>query len=318
MRPVADLAVAVLGAGVHGSRYAEHLLAGDVPGVRLAGVCRRSAGEAARWTSRGVRFETEFRALVEDPAVDALVVASPPLLHEEHAGAVLAAGKPLLLEKPVAPDGAACARLAAAAARAGVPVLVGHSLRYNPVARALREGIRRTGDLRHLGLSQRHERMPQGWQNRPPAGGALLSLSVHTADLARWISGRGIASVDRCLLEEAAGEGAEGAAAVLGRLEGGATLVVEVSIVSPGRRTFVEARTGAEGLEGDLLHGTLARLSGRSREPVEVPPPGPGLVPLLADFAAAARGGSGGDAATLADGIAAVAFTEACRRAAAG
>ena len=279
MTAVADIAVAVVGAGVHGSRYAEHLLRGEVPGVRLAGVCRRSGADAARWTSRGVRFETDAGALAGDPSVDAVVVASPPLHHEEHAAAVLAAGKPLLLEKPVAPDGAACARIAAAASRAGVPVLVGHSLRYNPVVRALREEIRRAGDLRHLGLSQRHERMPQEWQNRPPAGGALLSVSVHAADLARWLSGREIASVDRCLLEPAPGE-------------------------------------GADGFEGDILHGTLARLRGRAREAVPVAKPGPGLVPLLADFAAAARGRPSGDAATLADGIAAVAFTEACRRAA--
>ena len=316
MTAVADIAVAVVGAGVHGSRYAEHLLRGEVPGVRLAGVCRRSGADAARWTSRGVRFETDAGALAGDPSVDAVVVASPPLHHEEHAAAVLAAGKPLLLEKPVAPDGAACARIAAAASRAGVPVLVGHSLRYNPVVRALREEIRRAGDLRHLGLSQRHERMPQEWQNRPPAGGALLSVSGHAADLARGLAGREIAAGERCLLEPAPGVGAEGAAAALCRLEGGATLFVEVSITAPGRRTFAEARTGADGFEGDILHGTLARLRGRAREAVPVAKPGPGLVPLLADFAAAARGRPSGDAATLADGIAAVAFTEACRRAA--
>ncbi len=311
---MADLSVAVVGAGVHGSRYAEHLLRLEVPGARLAGVCRRTATDAERWRSRGVRFETDFSVLVDDPSVDAFVVASPPDCHEEHALAILSRGKPLLLEKPVAPDMAACGRIREAAERAGVPVRVGHTHRYNPVAAAFREEARRMLPLRHLSLSQRHERMPMAWQHREPGGGALLCLGVHMADLARWITGEEIAAVLSCVERREPGE-AEGSAAVAARLTSGTSLAVEVSIAAPVRRGSLEAfGAGGFSLEGDLVLHELRRRRGRGVEPVPLPPPLPGIVPLLRDFVSAARGGAWGDAATLADGIAAVAFVERCRQ----
>jgi predicted dehydrogenase len=309
---MADLAVAVIGAGVHGSRYAEHLLRGDVPGARLAGVFRRSASDGERWTSRGVRFETDAAALTGDPAVDAFVVASPPEAHEAHAAAVLDRRKPLLLEKPAAPDAAACARIRAAAARAGVPVLVGHSHRYNPVALAFRQAARGLGLLRGLAVALRHERMPQAWQHRPPAGGALLSVGVHAVDLARWVLGEDVAP-EACRAAAEPGE-AEGSALVLARSASGVPVVVDVSIVVPARRGGLEAWGDGGAVEGDLVLHELSRRSARAREPIPLPPAGPGLVPLLADFVRAAHGRGPGIAATLDDGIAAVEFVEGCRR----
>ena len=306
---MADLAVAVLGAGVHGSRYAEHLQRGDVPGARLAGVCRRSPADGPRWTARGVRFETAFEALVDDPAVDAVVIASPPEAHLAQAEAVLARGKPLLLEKPVAPDPASCERIRRAAR---VPVLVGHSHRYNPVARAIRAALPSLGPIRGLTVSLRHERMPQEWQHRPPGGGALLSVGTHAADLARWLGG-GDVVLESCLREGAPGE-AEGSAVALGRLPGGGALLIDVSITTPARRGLIEVRAEGGVLEGDLVLHECARREGRTRVPLPLEAAGPGLVPLLRDFVAAARGGDGGIAATLDDGVAAVAFAEACRR----
>jgi predicted dehydrogenase len=309
----ADLRIAVLGAGVHGSRYAEHLLRGDVPGARLAGVSRRDPAAGAAWRALGVRWEADAPALAADPAVDACVVATPPVSHLPDAAEVLGRGKPLLLEKPVAPDGAACEALRSAALRAGVPVLVGHSHRYNPVARAFREAIRALGPLRTLSISLRHERMDQEWQRRRPGGGALLSLGVHAADLARWIGGAEIA-VAACRTGGPPGE-AEAAAALLGSV-GGAALQVDVSIDAAARRGALEAAAEGGAVEGEIVAHELSRRAGRERRPIPLPPPGPGLVPLLADFVAAARGGSPGIAATLEDGIAAVTFAEAALRAA--
>jgi predicted dehydrogenase len=309
---MADLSLAVIGAGVHGSRYAEHLLRGEVPGARLAGVCRRTAAEAGRWKARGVRFETDPAALVDDPSVDAVVVASTPEAHVPHAEAVLARGKPLLLEKPAAIDPAGCARLRAAASGAGVPVLVGHSHRYNPVAIAFREAVRGVGRLRGIVVTLRHERMAQAWQHRPPAGGALLSVGVHAADLARWIAREGV-SADACLCTGEPGE-AEGSALVLARTASGVPVVLDVSIVVPARRGGLEAFGEGGSVEGDLVLHELSRREGRTRTPVPLAPPGPGLVPLLGDFVRAARGGAPGIAATLEDGIAAVELVEAARR----
>lgn len=310
-----DLAVAVVGAGVHGSRYAEHLARGDVPGARLAGVSRRSPEEGAKWRARGVRFETDAGALIDDRSVDAVVVASPPAFHEEHALRVLARGKPLLLEKPVAPDLEACERIRAAAAKSAAPVLVGHTFRYHPVVRAFRDEARGLAPLRRLSLSQRHERMPQAWQHSRPAGGALLSVGVHMADLARWILGEDPGEPRGTILQSEPGE-AEGTAVSILRSRKGVVVVLDASIVSPARRSFLEAEGESGSIEADLHLHQLARREGTGRAPIPVPPPVPGLVPFLGDFLRGIRGEGTGEAATLEDGIAAIGVVERCREAA--
>jgi predicted dehydrogenase len=312
---MADLAVAVVGAGVHGSRYAEHLAKGDVPGMRVAAVCRRAAADAAKWRSRGVRFETDAAALFDDRSIDAFIVASPPDLHEEHALRILDRRKPLLLEKPVAPDLDACGRIAAAARKATVPVLVGHSFRYHPVVRAFRDAAFDLAPLRWLSLSQRHERMPQPWQHSRGGGGALLSVGVHMADLARWILGEDPGEPRGTLLQSEPGE-AEGTAVSILRSRKGVLVQIEASIVAPARRGFLEASGDAGVVEGDHQLHELFRREGRSRVAIPVGPPIPGLVPLLADFGRGVRGEGTGDAATLEDGIAAVEVVERIREAA--
>jgi predicted dehydrogenase len=315
----ASLRLAVLGAGVHGSRYAEHLLRGDVPGATLAAVSRRDPAAGAAWRARGVRVEPDAEALASDPAVDAVVVASPPDLHLLHARAALRAGKPVLLEKPVAPEAWSLAVLRGTSWAAGVPVLVGHALRYDAAARAWRDAVRRMGRVRFLGLSQRHERMAQVWQSDPArGGGALLTLAVHLADLARWATGEEIGGVASCLVQAEPGR-AEGTAAVTARMAGGAVLALDCSIESPGRRGRLEA-FGDEGelAMADHFFQTFSLARGRERRDVPLGPRVNGLVPLLSDFARACRGGSAGEAATLEDGIAATEFALECRRVARG
>ena len=85
----AELRIGLAGLGIHGIRYANHLLAGDVPGASLAAICRRderSGREFAR--SHGVGFAATVEELAERKDVDALVVALTPDLHP---GAIAAA-----------------------------------------------------------------------------------------------------------------------------------------------------------------------------------------------------------------------------------
>ncbi len=306
--------MAVVGVGIHGSRYAEHLLRGDVPGATLAGVCRRDGAALAAWSARGVRTEPDAAALIDAPGVDAVVVASPPDLHGAHAALAFAAGKALLLEKPVASDGSAARAIAAAAG--DVPVLVGHSLRYHPVCRAWRDAVRGMGRLRLLALSMRHEPMGQPWQMaQVHGGGALLTCAVHLADLVRWATGDGIDAVLAAHLDAAPGR-AEGSAACLAGTGGGVPVLMDVSIDAPSRRGGVEAVGERGQVEGDYYAHRFLRRVGREALPVDVGPPVPGLIPLLRDFVTHARGGSRGDAASLDDGVAAVEFVDRVRGAA--
>src|SRR4051794_30676387 len=86
-------------------------LSSAVAGARLAAVADVE-GERAREAAGGdaVAAYSDAFALVADAGVDAVVVASSDATHEDYVLACLAAGKPVLCEKPLAPTGAACRR----------------------------------------------------------------------------------------------------------------------------------------------------------------------------------------------------------------
>lgn len=109
------LGVAVWGLGPHARRN----LLGAVratPGMRLAGVCSRDAAVVqAEAAAHGCRGWTAPEAMLEDPAVHAVFVATPIALHAPHGLAVLAAGRHCLMEKPLAATLAEVEALVAAA-----------------------------------------------------------------------------------------------------------------------------------------------------------------------------------------------------------
>src|SRR5258708_7526889 len=91
-------------------------------------------------------FQREFgrahksaEALCADPAIEAIYIASPHQLHAAHVRLAAAAGKHVLVEKPMAITLAECQAIIAAATAAGVHLIVGHSHRFDPPIRRLRQ-----------------------------------------------------------------------------------------------------------------------------------------------------------------------------------
>ena len=78
---------------------------------------------------------TDSRALLADPAIDAVLLALPNHLHLEGCRQAAAAGKHILLEKPIARTPAEADEVIAAARQAGVMLMIAHSDRYSPVFR---------------------------------------------------------------------------------------------------------------------------------------------------------------------------------------
>ena len=100
----------------------------------------------------GVRFTSDYRALLTDPAVDAVALASPAVLHFEMAKAALEAGKDVYVEKPLAievPQGETLVKLAEEKRRI---LMVGHILRYHPAVIRLKELIQQgaLGKIQYL------------------------------------------------------------------------------------------------------------------------------------------------------------------------
>ena len=114
------LRIGLIGAGRHGSRYIHHLLH-DLPGVSLAALCRKRIEEGLPSLRRTeIPVYGDYRALIADPTVEAIVVVAPPSLSPAICLEAVKARKPLLIEKPLALTGHEARAMVAAAEEAGL------------------------------------------------------------------------------------------------------------------------------------------------------------------------------------------------------
>jgi len=123
-------------------------------GFQLAAVMRRDEAKARDYAQRhGVpKVHTDAAALIADPEIDAVYIATPPDSHRAYALQVAAAGKPCCVEKPMAPSYADCVAMTEAFRKRNLPLFVAYyrrSLpRFNQVKAWLEEGA--IGSVRHV------------------------------------------------------------------------------------------------------------------------------------------------------------------------
>jgi predicted dehydrogenase len=145
------LGVAVVGAGTWGVNHVR-VFAGE-PRVDLRAVCDPDPRAVERAIQLAPHARAApWRALLDDATVDAIVIATPAATHAALACEALAAGKHVLVEKPLALSEADAQRVAAAAHAARRVLLVGHLMVYHPVVVRLREMLAsgELGDLYYL------------------------------------------------------------------------------------------------------------------------------------------------------------------------
>ena len=138
------VSVGVIGTGMIGTEHVRRL-AGEVAGSSVASVFDVATDRAAALAQEvGARAAGSWIALVEDPGVDAVLIASPGDLHAEQVLACLAAGKPVLCEKPLATTADDALKVVDA------EVAAGRRLRAGRVHAPLRRGVprRQGGDRR--------------------------------------------------------------------------------------------------------------------------------------------------------------------------
>ncbi len=131
-RAQVPLRVGVVGLGYWGPNLARNFAA--LPGCELAWCCDASEPARQRIMGRlpGVRTTAEITELLEDPELDAVVLATPVPSHAELAVRVLSAGKHCFVEKPLAQSVADAQRAVAAAQEHDRLLMVGHLLEYHP------------------------------------------------------------------------------------------------------------------------------------------------------------------------------------------
>jgi predicted dehydrogenase len=133
--------VGVVGLGYWGPNLARNLDA--IPGCELAWLCDPSAQAREKLVRSfpNARTTGDLAELLDDPQLDAVVLATPVPTHAELAIGVLQAGKHCFVEKPLATSAPDAEAAVAAAASAGKTLMVGHLLEYHPAVGRLKELI---------------------------------------------------------------------------------------------------------------------------------------------------------------------------------
>ena len=193
--PASPFTWGIIGTGAIAALFAADLAL--VPGARIGAVHSRRLDKARSFASRfgGGAAHDDLEAFLADPALEAVYIATPNHLHAPQALAAIAAGKPVLIEKPLALTCADAEAIAAAAAARGVFAMEALWSRFLPAVTALRSRLAtgRIGEIRRLraDLSYVHPQEP-GSRFFEPAlgGGAALDLGVYPLSIALHLLGR--------------------------------------------------------------------------------------------------------------------------------
>jgi predicted dehydrogenase len=283
--------VALIGAGSialqnHAPGIATH------PEGRLVALCDPDPGalERASQATGITRTYTDYRAVLDQDDIDAVVITTPNHLHAPIATAAVAAGKHVMCEKPIGMTYEEAQGMAEAAERAGVVHMTAFTYRFVPAIRYMKRlvGGGSLGVLYHL-----RSRRLQDWGDRAVgwrqvkalAGtGEIGDMLSHRIDYAHYLIGpieRLVAQTRQCLAERRRPDGSiepsdvEDWVALLGELKGGVTGVFESSKMATGRGSGGQAE---DFLEINGSGGTLIYYLNRPHE-ILIGSPGGSLVP---------------------------------------
>lgn len=183
----------IVGAGAIARQFAQDVR--HVSGTRVGAVHARSGKLPAGFpASAGASVHASLDELMADPAVDAVYIATPNSTHVDLAMAAIAAGKPVLVEKPLATSSADAQRIAHAAAKANVFAMEAMWSRFLPTVQAAREIVRsgELGDIVSVSaeLAYCHDEAADSRFFDPTlGGGASLDLGVYPLSLALFLFG---------------------------------------------------------------------------------------------------------------------------------
>lgn len=174
-----------------------------VPNSKLVAVMRRDAAKAADYAERhGVpKWYNDARKLIDDPEVNAIYIATPPLQHEEYAVAAIAAGKPVYVEKPMSLNAFAAKRMIEKAMANNVKLSIAHYRRAQPVFLRVKQLLaeQKIGEVRLVNLQMRQPIKPDliaqsetNWRMDPAisGGGLFHDLAPHQLDLMIYFFGK--------------------------------------------------------------------------------------------------------------------------------
>jgi predicted dehydrogenase len=272
----------------------------DEPHSRLVAACRRDAAKLRDFCRSFAveRAYTRDTDLLSDPGIDAVYIATPVHLHLPQTVAAAAAGKHVLVEKPMARSVAECQQMIAACRDRGVKLGVAYYRRFYPIVRRMK-ALLATGEIgRPLAVSAvTSTRFALGpgddgyWRVRLPegGGGALMDIGSHRIDLFLDLFGD-IVEVKAFCDTVAADYDAEDTALVLVRFQAGLLGSLQCYFgTAVGSDEFTILGTNGR-LSANPLNGRQLVVEQDGNRRLEDHPPAANLHgPLVADFVAAIR-----------------------------
>jgi myo-inositol 2-dehydrogenase/D-chiro-inositol 1-dehydrogenase len=186
----------VIGAGRIGNLHAENL-ATRVSGVTVAAIADVNLKAARELADRlRVVAEEDYRTLLSDPAIDAVIICSSTDTHARIIVEAAQAGKHIFCEKPIDLNLDKIDTALAAVAQAGVKLQIGFNRRFDPNFRKVRQMVAegKIGALHLLRITSR-DPAPPPLSYIQVSGGLFLDMTIHDFDMARYLSGSEVEEV---------------------------------------------------------------------------------------------------------------------------
>ena len=173
-----------------------------VPGSSVVAVMSRNAERARSYAERHhiPRWYTDAQALLNDPEVNAVYIATPPSSHVTYAIMAMKSGKPVYVEKPLAATYDECIRVNRVSRETGVPCFVAYYRRYLPYFQKVKEVVASGAIGKVVGVQIRfavpprdldynRKQLPWRVQRDIAGGGYFYDLAPHQLDLLQEIFG---------------------------------------------------------------------------------------------------------------------------------
>jgi len=272
--------VGLVGAGRIGRLHAENL-ARRIPEARLAAIASPHLDK--RWAEGlGIPVRsTDVNVVIDDPSIEALVIAASSDLHIKLIRRAAAAGKHIFCEKPLAFEPGPIEEILEVTTTAGVKLQVGYNRRFDPSLLRASEAVRsgEIGDIHTLRVTSR-DPIPPDIDFVRRSGGLFFDFTVHDFDVVRFLSGAEIVelfAVGEVLVDPRIGAAGDIDTAVITlQLSNGALAVIDNSrhavygqdqrfeifgssgsvAVDNTRATFVTTST-RKGVFTERLHGSF-------------------------------------------------------------
>ena len=258
------LDTAIIGMGRWGQTLVDSVQGRNDAGIRFVSGCTGRPERAAEWAARqGIRILPDFDAVLADPAVKAVAIASPHQMHADQVVAAARAGKHVFVEKPFTMTKASAQAAVDACREAGVVMALGHNRRFLPAVAQMKALLAdgSLGTLLHVegqfsgpGAIAYKPGMWRASRAESPLGG-MGGMGIHMVDMMVNLAGR-IAEVTVQSHARVIDNGLDDTTAALLRFESGATANFATLAYAP--RYWRIALFGTDGIAELVGHERLS------------------------------------------------------------